>query len=74
LAMDVGGCARAAPAAAVHSGERGRKKGASRAACGSGGAVLFDWDREGVEERIGWRPWSSTRPAMAATAIGGVRA
>jgi hypothetical protein len=65
LSMATGGSARAALVAVVHSGGRGREKGASRAACGSRGAAVFDRDREGVEELVGRRPWSSAWLAMA---------
>jgi hypothetical protein len=63
LATAAGGCGRAAPATAVHGGGRGRKTGVSRSARSSGGAVVIDWNRGGMEERIGWRLWSSTRLA-----------
>jgi hypothetical protein len=59
--MEADGGARASPAAAVCSGRRGQRKGASRAAVSGGGAVALDGDRKGAEELVGWQPWSSAR-------------
>ena len=48
----------AQPQRRLSAAARGRKKGRIGAACGGGGATVLGWDRKGMEELVGRRPWS----------------